>query len=61
MLASKDPPMPYFAYFQIGAAVTSLALMGIEKLHHVSVPVTVGASILGGLLLVGALKFLESR
>jgi hypothetical protein len=53
--------MPYLIYFQIGATITSFTLMGVEKLHHVSGPVTIGASVLGGLALVGALKFLESR
>lgn len=53
--------MPYLVYFQIGATITSLALMGAEKLHHVSGPAMLVGSVLGGGALVGVLKFIESR
>ncbi|MNU37249.1 hypothetical protein D3C71_259010 [compost metagenome] len=53
--------MPYLVYFQIGATLTSFALMGAEKLHHVSGPAMLVISLLGGGALVGVLKFIESR
>lgn len=58
---NKDPPMPYLVYFQIGAMIPSFALMGVEKFHHVSGLAMLVGSLLGGIALVGALKFIESR
>ena len=53
--------MPYFAYFQIGATVTSLAMNGVDRIHHVSSLAVVIASVAGGLATIVALKFMLER
>ena len=53
--------MPYFAYFQIGATATSLAIIGGDRTHHVSGLAVLTASVAGGIATIVALRFLLER